>query len=332
MLMILNLHSFYPPSQIKGINSLLLFDYIREATSIIGPNLFVLLSGYFGIRWKREKFFWLIFECLFFVLIIYGASVLLGHTDLTLINLFRRFNVIPYRTYWFVSDYILLYIMAPVLNSFVDNSKIGKLKLFIMLFFFFQFYYSIFSEKDYQAGYSLVSFMGIYLIGRYIKLMEGKNRSLNKGVMTYVFLSLLLILIIAIYSLMIRYFGHKDHVFTVTKMIGGLSYNNPAVIILSILVFLFFKKIKFYCRIINWVGMSTLSVYLFHRSPDVKEYYNAICMKLYDYDFLSHYLLLLLLFVSIFLIAIPIDKVGKFIFDRMYKIAYLNCKQWKLKK
>ena len=57
MLMVLNLHSFHGYDYGSGIMQGL--DWFRESTSICAVNVFIMISGYFGIKWgnmKKQKF------------------------------------------------------------------------------------------------------------------------------------------------------------------------------------------------------------------------------------------------------------------------------------
>ena len=76
MLMVLNLHSFHGYDYGSGIMQGL--DWFRESTSICAVNVFIMISGYFGIKWKFRSFFNLIFQLLFYSFAVYGVCVALG--------------------------------------------------------------------------------------------------------------------------------------------------------------------------------------------------------------------------------------------------------------
>ena len=57
MLMVLNLHSFWGYVHNHGSVVFQAFDFFRESTSICAVNVFILISGYFGIKWKVKSFF-----------------------------------------------------------------------------------------------------------------------------------------------------------------------------------------------------------------------------------------------------------------------------------
>lgn len=75
-------------------------------------------------------------------------------------------------TYWFVKAYMLLYILAPVINSFIENSSTNHIRNVLLLFFVFQTIFGFISDGAvfFENGYSTISFIGLYLLARYTKM------------------------------------------------------------------------------------------------------------------------------------------------------------------
>lgn len=130
-----------------------------------GVNIFVLISGWFGIHATKKGAAKFIFQVMFLLWGIYLVSILLGREKLS----FEGIKVCMGLTneYWFVMGYLGLYIFSPLLNSFVKtSSKIG-LRNFLIAFYAFQCYYCwITGVVSYFEGYSIVFFCGLYLTGR----------------------------------------------------------------------------------------------------------------------------------------------------------------------
>ena len=74
--------------------------------------------------------------------------------------------------YWFAVHYFLLYLIAPVLNLLVDRCSRRGLQILLLLFFLVQTYcwYTDDLLFLFKNGYSVVSFVGLYLFARYIRL------------------------------------------------------------------------------------------------------------------------------------------------------------------
>ena len=83
--MILNLHSFWGYNHGSGIVQAL--DFFRETTSICAVNVFLLISGYFGIKWKWKSFYNLIFQIFFYSFGIYLVACGVGIIEFSISGL-----------------------------------------------------------------------------------------------------------------------------------------------------------------------------------------------------------------------------------------------------
>ena len=145
-----------------------------EHLCLVAVNVYVLISGWFGIRPKMKSFVRLMLQVAMYSIIITGAFLLLGKatfkigyvTDMLIIG----------KQYWFVVSYLLLYLVSPILNTFVEHSTKREFQRMLLVFFGFQFVYSwIFGLEEFAGGYSALSFMGLYLLARYVKIYENDN-------------------------------------------------------------------------------------------------------------------------------------------------------------
>ena len=76
MFMILNLHSFR--QELTGNISLMNWmDCIRESASVPSVTTFVLISGFFSIRWSFKKFFNFLYQVFFFIVVVHLLLVLI---------------------------------------------------------------------------------------------------------------------------------------------------------------------------------------------------------------------------------------------------------------
>ncbi len=329
MLMVLNVHTFFPPEYVSNsvidyTSYRLYLDFLRESTSISCVNLFVLISGYFSIKWKIKSISSLIFQVYFWVFIVYIVSSVIGITEFSIHHSLKHLFLGVLNEYWFIPTYIGLYLLSPLLNSFVDSSNIKQLKWFIIIYYVFFTLDAIPYAKHFSSnGYSIFSFCGLYLLGRYINLSNIKNVTVfntKTKLFVLILITTLLIFILSLFSLKVL---HKGGLNLLTFPLSPFSYNNPVVIIQSILIFLFFLKINFRSNFINYCAGSALAIYLLHMHTDLKEYYYGFSKMLYTESLLTQYLFLLLLFIAVLLIAIPMDKVRIMIFNKLYSgISY----------
>jgi Acyltransferase family. len=87
-----------------------------ESVFIIGVNLFVLISGYYGIKLSIKSIYNIFFTCLFYSVLIYMVKyVLLGDYG-TLKDLIKAFLPIS-KQWWFITIYFCLMLISPLLNA-----------------------------------------------------------------------------------------------------------------------------------------------------------------------------------------------------------------------
>lgn len=143
-----------------------------QSVAIVCVNVFVLISGWFGIHPSMKGFSNFIFQCLFFLCGIYFVLWGLGLVPLTLKGLAGCFVLLNWN--WFIKAYIGLYILAPVLNTFVEKSTKKQFLYVLLSFFTFQTIYSWISNGAvfFESGYSTMSFIGLYLLARYINVYK----------------------------------------------------------------------------------------------------------------------------------------------------------------
>ena len=309
MVLVLVSHASYTslnsPTQIDIFTSLdsVFFRALSESLSEVCVNAFILISGWYGIKVRSIRFTELIFQVLFFSIFIYAMMRILGMTRSMDINEWIELLLIKHRGYWFVKAYIILYLFAPVMNIFVDNVSRKQLKTFLIAFFVVQVIYGFYHYGGwYAGGYSPLSFMGLYLLARYMRLYPNRYMQFNKQIDLTIYL--VISVFTAVCSLALTYNFDK----------GGtvlFLYSSPLVILSSVLFFLFFTKLSFYNRVVNWVAASCFAVYLVHNSPYIfHPYYTDVIKHWFDTEMTFHFLLYTIGLMAVFFVfSILFDKV-----------------------
>lgn len=146
--------------------------FFFQAMSIVCVNVFVLISGWFGIKPSMKSFCNFVFQCLFFLVGIYAVLLMLNLSSLSVKGIAGCFVMLKWN--WFIKAYIGLYILAPVLNSFVKTADKKTFQITLVSFFIFQTLYSWVSVAAvfFEEGYSTMSFIGLYLLARYINVYK----------------------------------------------------------------------------------------------------------------------------------------------------------------
>ena len=306
MIMILVYHTVY----------YVLYDYRTETPIFssllillhIGVPLFVLISGYFGIKPTIKGFFRLYSILVFYNLLFYGIRLVNGDalfTKTEFLRLWFPFSV--GRRYWFFKVYIMLYIVSPILNYLTDNKK-GETLLFITGFL--TFYWGWFAHHPSLCdGKNVVNFVFLYLLGHYLRQFyfgEGKRRS------RFVFLGAFLLLSscvgIALYVSDARMMGILKRLFW--------GYNSPVLILISVLLFLTFTTFDFKNKLVNWVASSAFAVYLVHENHWFfrDQWYSLVESQYLNNSGGQFAILLLSECALFFVLAILLDKFRSIIF------------------
>ena len=305
MLFVLILHTnmgFSPwPLDDNAISTDPYYSYSRlliEGLAIVCVNVFILLSGWFGISFSYKKLLYLVFQIVFFALVL--LFIPCQHGEWT----FASFWVAISHQYWFIFAYIILFILAPVLNLFSQYAPRQLFEQVLVAFFCIQTFFSYFGNFEwFTDGMSPIPFIGLYLLARYIRLFQPSFATLNKYTDLIIYLSISIA--IAVISLaLIKWAGTGGRMF---------NYTNPFVIIASLYFFLFFSKLKVrHLTFVNWISCSCLGVYLFHTHPNViSKYFIGTISQLRsmtDSGAVTVFMCLLFI-IAVFLTGIMADKV-----------------------
>ncbi len=277
-----------------------------QGVAIVCVNVFVLISGWFGIKPTVKGFCNFAFQCFYFLIGIYAILVIFKVAPLSVDGLAGMFGLGS--TVWFVKAYIALYILSPILNSFIANCSKRQLEITLIAFYAFQTGYGWSGSAGFIAnGCSAFSFIGLYLLGRYMHLYISQRVSKSGGVIyiVSVFIN------VALYCLLSKTGAHQ-YIF---------NYTNPLVICGAAGLLLQFNVIKIKPnKVINWIAASAFAVYLFHSEPHIFPHFLSMIKATYiSYSGISVILYILLELIGVFVIAILLDQPRKFIWKTISK-------------
>lgn len=163
-----------------------------EAFAIVAVNVFVLISGWFGIKFSWNSLCKLLFQCAFFFFGIWGICSVCGIWNFGWMKSLYMCLMLSENA-WFVKCYIGMFIFTPVMNSFIENSTGKQIRVFLFCFFIFQSIYGWISEGApfIAKGYSTFSFMGLYLLARYVRVYKPRwsRWSMRKDFVAYTLFS-----------------------------------------------------------------------------------------------------------------------------------------------
>ena len=285
--------------------------FLTESFSIICVNVFVLISGWFGIHFNWRRFIEFLFQVFFFGIIIYVVICLVDPHKIRLIkNLFmtNAWN------YWFVKCYLFLYIISPILNAFVEKASKNDFKILLILFFTMQAIYGWATDGAtwYNKGYSGISFAGLYLLARYVRLYPAKRFSHSIKFDLVVYLSF--VVLNTLLSFILTKYGH-------TILSSKLFfYTSPFVILASIHFLLIFTKFTITSKTINWIAASCFAIYLTHSNSFLAgPCYDHVIHKWFNTETTLNFIFdTSILMFCVFWISILSDKIRIFVFDKSF--------------
>lgn len=286
------------------------FRLFSESISIICVNVFVLISGWYGIKAKISRMLAFLFQVYFLNVIVYYGMQAYGGGKPERLGM-GSWVLLPAH-YWFVKEYIILYIFTPVLNAFIDKTSKKQIGQFLVAFFIIQLIVEFWLGGHFIAGYSAISFMGIYVLARYLYLYPGKFTQLNK----YIYLAMYLAATLAttaIALLMVIKSGNVGCFY---------NYNSPFVIFASVCILLFFSKISIHSKIINWAAISCFAAYVIHCSPTFISTYLTTIKEWYDKESTIIFLSYTTLWIAgVFIISILLDKIRIWVWNLLASLC-----------
>ena len=288
-------------------------QYLVESFAIVCVNCFVFISGWFSIRQSVKGFANLLFQILFYSFLLYFSFCAAGIIPFDIKGFIAHSNFFDY---WFLACYIALYLLSPILNTFIDNATKVVARRTIWFFIALDLIFGWFVDYLlFDGGYSLLHFMVIYLIARYIRVHGCKWFSMDKkwDMLIYLAISILTPVAVMVAAHVAPSLWHHS---------GKLFlYNSPFIMISSVYFSLFFTKLKVRSKIINFVGASSFAVYLIHADELVSfRYLKGYCYNLfYTHDIWYYSAAMLLLVLSLFVIAIIVDQPRKWLWSKIEK-------------
>ena len=285
------------------------FNLEMHSIAIVCVHCFILISGFFGIRQRTQSFLSFLFQLLFWAV----AGYVIAKSIDSYFMLSQSYNVTNllgwYKGRWFVSAYLTLYVLSPLINSFIEKSSEDELLKFILAFYAFSTIYGYcFGSKEFATGLSAISLVGLYLIGAWLRKSNNKIVQWDKR---YDLLSFVLCtLVLTFGSAFLLKVG-------ITKSIYG--YLNPIVIIESMFLFQFFRKLNIgRVKWINWLAASAFSVFLSHCHPFLGGYCNRLWSYLNNYGGIIYVVISM---GTIFLLSVLIDKIRMLIWNALCNIV-----------
>lgn len=272
----------------------------------VGVSCFILISGYFSIRLEWKKLIRLDLMVIFYDIIGLMIYSCFGEKIGGKQMIQALFPIIS-RKYWFLSCYFFLVILSPFINKIMNMMKKSQArKLLLVLLLLFSviptfFYFEIMQD----GGKGLIQMIIMYLIGRYIASFEGE-KILRKNRILFLFIMNVLVTFILN--------------FVTSEIKGNIStlWSRDCsifIVVSAVLLFLYFKQLDFYNKVINQLAGNVLAVYVF--SP----YIQFLIGKKFDLNSYNEkwylFLIIIIYLLMVVMICVIIEELRKCILGKI---------------
>lgn len=274
----------------------------------IGVVIFLIISGYFyNTKFKIKKLIKFILCTQFYSIFLY---ILSSYNNVFSIKDFiMSFFPINSNLYWFMTSFIIIYIISPFISKFLGSLKEKEFKYFLVIYFF------LFISHDFILKYifsftpsnDIIELLFYYSIGAYINKYES---SFNKKIrIRYIFYSYFIIVL----SIVIM---NNFHFNNSTIL---LARSSIFVIYIGISLFILLKKINIKGNSILFFSNNCLAVYLVH---DNKYFRLILWSKIIKYmpsNIFLNIIYIIIILLLIYIICILIDKLREKIENILFR-------------
>lgn len=287
--------------------------YIKQVVSpfcTVAVNVFVLISGYFGIKLNYKKLWslnWMVtFYCLLFLLLALYFDI---HT-LSIKKDWMQLVPVITKQYWFITVYFALCLVSPFLNKLIevlDKDMYKKLLLTCFALFLILPTFAVilnFKTITLDSGYGLINFMFLYMLGRYLKLHHQDRWPRHRYLLSYLASSITMTIFQVCYSKLLGFdfeaLASYDTIFT---FIGAVS------------LFMYFSHLQFASKVINQLAAGCLAVYVIHINPTIFHWLFVDFMHVKDFLGICYIILLVFVPFVIYFSCILIDIMRQQLFN-----------------
>lgn len=294
---------------------------------------FILITGYYMIdaKFKIKKILSLWAITIFYSIIICCIMDFVLKEE---VYCNKSISPILTSSYWFITSYIALYFISPILNMTIKKMTKNQFQYVLIIM---TIIYGVISIFWGTLSYELGNMIYVYMIGAYIKRYV-KIKEENGNYLLRCFAAILLVgvikLVIIQFSGEIRNEIMQDIVCRIFEGLG--RFTNPIIIYASICLFMKFATMKIKNegieKITKLIVPSILYVYIIHENINMRPY---LWNKIFNFKEYASSGGLILYMVSaiifVFIACIIIDLTRRGIYYLLKKIPLINNAIEKLK-
>ncbi|MDE6001605.1 MAG: acyltransferase [Clostridia bacterium] len=234
-----------------------------SGAGLIGDVIFIVCSSYFLLDSKRisvKKIATMILNVLVISLLFMTVILSLGY-KLSAITIVKQVFPTVFQNNWFISYYIVFYLMHPLFNLIIE--RLNKLSLGIAAaLLFFHCSILLYALGNAPSTNKFLCFVNIYFVVAYFK-KYGQSFCNSKKINL-----ILCILSAALYvalRLGLNFLGLKiDYLHD--RMLGYVHINCPVLIVFSLTLFNLVNMLNWRSKTVNYLSSLSLLIYIIHHN------------------------------------------------------------------
>lgn len=294
--------------------------------AMISINVFILISGYFlcESKFSISRIIKLALQVVTYSLTI--TLIFWIFTDVEHDKKYLVYSIIPILSdfYWFISMYIGMYILSPIMNKLVHTLTKKQLQFTIGVALFLVsiwpniIYFS--SAMNTAGGVSISWFLTMYLVGAYIRMYYTPTQKCAKPLLLAFSVYMILPLSRVLFEFLLN--SPLKNIPFLDDMLWGYSifynYSTIPVTIAAVLLFIGFLNFKIQNNIlsstINLLSSSAFGVYLLHDHYYIRE---SIWNIINPQSWIGHWYLFplsILVVLGVYLVGTCIEQIRQLIF------------------
>lgn len=329
MIMVVTLHCVGHGKLLGNSNismgNLILLRFL-DSFAQVANALFLLTSGYYMInkKFNLKRILNLWGKTLLYSYIIYIICILLGRDTQIITSLFP----VTTANYWFISAYISLYFLMPIINILLNKLTQKQFKYMLITLIIMLGIIRVVSNPSGIYSGAMLPVIMIYSIGAYLRKYVEVNQK-GKYMTKYILLTIIFALLYIILSVIQKTVISPNVYYRLYLILTGLrEYNCILLVAMSVCVFMKFRglhiksdKIK---KVICYLSPSMFSIYIIHENLNVCD---SIWHEFGMMNYANSWLMLpyvLLVILVVFLGCLLIDLLRRGIYTMLKKVKIIN--------
>lgn len=326
-------HIHWHPLSMDAINDAWLnsLSIVFGSWGILGVDIFVIISSFYLVdkpfastRIVKILYITSIYLIGFILIRFISNSITSGILEASKDLMLMLFDEVlqPFfcNDYWYVSAYIVLCLLIPWINRFINNASESLYKKTVIILFFIPFCSNFFVGTPLVAN--VANFIYIYLLVGYLKKWKFdkllKSKLITAG--TFVIPSTIMASVFLDWKLPHTGFWGLVHNF-IPFTFGNINRHSLIILFSALCLFVFVLKLRSTNnRIINYIASCVFGVYLFHENP-VINITKLLGDRLLNTNMYTNKIIILISFVGVVLLililGIIIESIRQYICDKL---------------